>query len=483
MTEIARLAAWTTPVTFAALVARVFSGEPDAPVLVLLAIVAPLVALVRTDDRLPASPVTGLLTLPGVTVVLWANVLVMVELARTLRIDRNGALVFVALVLLVPTVVRTATGGPSTGPLVALGVAGTAGGVVILSLTAGVTPWMAWTVAASRPALVFDERSRSTTEGRALAAPATLTFTEPHRVTAMVAASVKVFETDDGHVNVRDRRLADGESLSLQAGDRLAVDAGTRWRFEQGKRVPARVPSGIAWADPRERRGPRAAVSLVGVAMSMLGGALALVPPANRRGLREAIAAPALVLAFGVAGALWGVYAMYLAPDLLVGATLLTPLTELSSVVGGAGGPLVPAVVVTLLVLLVASGTALAARVTSVVESCVPPGPSRVAITLAAWIVACASSAAATVWPADAWRVLVAGFGLLTAAWVAPAIATTDRRATAAGGLAGVAAFGIVVALERFGGGGVTGGAPALLAAPAGWLVARIAARQTPAGG
>src|SRR5207244_3956202 len=85
-----------------------------------------------------------------------------------------------------------------------------------------VWPWGAWREVASRPALTFGERSPWVTEGRTLARPIALDFTEGHRVTALSAATYRVVEPG----RFREWQLRPGETLSLRAGARLVLDAG-----------------------------------------------------------------------------------------------------------------------------------------------------------------------------------------------------------------------------------------------------------------
>ncbi|MBI2217851.1 MAG: hypothetical protein HYU51_11180 [Candidatus Rokubacteria bacterium] len=490
MTSFGRIAAWTGPVTFVALASRVFSGEPDGPILVLLAMVAPLVALLRREDRLPPTGATAVLALPGLAVVLWANVLLVVDLGRQHGVEPRVVLPAIAVVLLVPVLARgarvpepsSAAAPASGGTAIAgsrLGAAGVGGLVLALGMlgaSTGATPWRAWALVASRPALVFAEGSVSSTDGRRMAAPATLTFVEPHRVTAVSDATVKVLESDGGRPGVREHTLTRGQSVMLRTGDRLVVSAGTRIRFEQGKRVPAGVPSGVAWADPRGRHGARAGVEVAGVSITMLGAALALLVPGKRVRRVEAVGVPAGAASFALAAGAWGVYAMYAAPDLLVGATMLAPLTELSSVGGAIHGRLIGSVVVVALGALFAGlGSSLAARVIAVGTALAPASVSPARFAPGVWIAICGVAVAFGVSPADPWRVLLVGLGLLACTWAAPALATADRRAWLAGAAAGALTFAALALPAVLGATASTVAAyPALVAAPLAWATARV---------
>ena len=106
----------------------------------------------------------------------------------------------------------------------------------------------------------------------------------------------------------------------MRPGDRLALAAGTRIRFEPGKRVPGSAASGVAWAEPPERRSPGTAAHALGTALTLVGGALALLPPLGPLAWRGAAAGPALLLALTLAAICWGTYAVYVAPELALAA-------------------------------------------------------------------------------------------------------------------------------------------------------------------
>src|SRR5207244_12416820 len=140
------------------------------------------------------------------------------------------------------------------------------------------------------PALTFGARDPWVTEGRALAAPADLDFTESHRITALSPATYRVLEPG----RFREGQLRAGETLSLRAGDRLVLDAGARVRFEPGKRVPGAPASGVAWADPPERGGLAAVLEALGTLVTLVGGALALVGSRPTLGARAVYAGSGL---------------------------------------------------------------------------------------------------------------------------------------------------------------------------------------------
>jgi len=235
-------------------------------------------------------------------------------------------------------------------------------------------------------------------------------------------------------------------------------------RFEAGRRVPGAPASGVAWADA-PARGPRLLPLALGGLVTMLGGALALVP-ASRRG-RAAAAGPLVLLAATSAALAWGVYAAGV-PDLVLAGALPAPLLRLPTAVLGAaaGVPLALLTGGTLLVLLLAAAAALRERLAAATSA----APE-------VWAGVVVAATAVAVWPIDPWRVLILALGLAAAAW-APARVATSSAGALAGPIVGGVAFVAVAALPA-----VAPGAPAwlealtrypaLVALPLGWLAAR----------
>src|SRR5205814_4270592 len=108
-------------------------------------------------------------------------------------------------------------------------------------------------------------------------------------------------------------------------------------------------------------RGPRLLPLAVGALVTMLGGALAIVP-ASRPG-RAAAAGPVVLLVATFAALAWGVYAAGV-PDLVLAGALPAPLLRLPTIALGAraGIPLALLTGGALLVLLVAAAVALRER-------------------------------------------------------------------------------------------------------------------------
>jgi hypothetical protein len=343
--------------------------------------------------------------------------------------------------------------------------------LVVVGVAVTAPPWTVWTLTASRPALTFGVASVWVTDGRALERSATFVFTEPHRVTALTPGVYRVIEDHDAQPSItREWSLAAGDALTLRPGDRLALGAGTRIRFEPGKRVPGSAASGAGWAEPPERRSLQTAVHALGAALTLIGGALALLPHPGPRGWCRAVAGPVVLLALTLAVVSWGVYAVYAAPDLALAAPPGAGLVELPAVVLAAPGgrALVGTCVLALLLLWVA--TALALR--DVLAAHASSASADVA-----WAGLLTLAVVAGLWPADPWRAWLAGCGLAAASVAAPRLAGGGAGAGLAGSLAGALAFaGLAAVGARLPAwAGAVTAYPALVAAPLAWVVVRVA--------
>lgn len=474
-----RLAAWLSPVLFGAVAARVFAGDPGAPLLVLGALVAPLVALLVERGRYPRGALAGFACVVGIGLVLWANVAFLAEVARALGMARWPAVALAVPVVALPPLASGVA--RRRAALVALGVGALVAAVAVIGATLGTSPRGAWADVAGRSALVFGEGSAWVTEGKRVAAATTLSFSESHRITAAGPGVYRVFERDgalatgrSGAPVAREWRLAAGDSLTIRPGDQLVLDAGTHVRFEPGKRVPGAAVSGAAWADPPERRSAVSVLDGLGVTVTLLGGALVLSGTRRASARRGAVVGPAAALAFVLAGAAWGVYAVRGAPDLALGAPppwllLAAPGALLPRPWQGVPVALTAAA---LALLAPAAATALRERLDDVLETGRRYAP-------AAWLVLAAAAGAAALWPADSWRVLLIGLGVAGTVGVAPLLARGDRASRLAGACVGAAAFGLLaLAAPRLPGWAAPlGSTPALLAAPLAWAAVAVAAR------
>jgi hypothetical protein len=457
---------WTSPVVLGLVAVRVFSGAPSAPTVALAVLVAPLIARLDPTAGEASRPslVARLAIVVGIGLVLWANFLLLVDVARLLGFPRWATSILVAAVaLLVPVLLRGDRETESPVPLAVAGGVAFVALVAVVGIALATSPWGAWKSVASRPAITFGERDPWVTGGRTLVAPVALDFTELHRVTALSLATYRIYEPG----RFREWQLREGESLTLRAGDSLVLDAGARLRFEAGKRVPGAVASGVAWADPPERGAALTVAETIGAALTLVAGAFALAGPARPLTIRAASALlPATVL-----GALClGVYGMYSAPGLSIGAPALAAVFYVPAAVvqGTAGRALAWLSAIVLLVLLTATVIALRGILSAACGT--QPRGEMTERAMTGLVVA---AAIASLWPADASWVLLTGLGLMASVVVAPRLAADEPVARLVGSLVGAAAFTCLALLRLPAWAGVAGTYPALTAAPLAWIAAR----------
>ena len=471
----AAIGAWTSPALFVALATAVFGGAVGAPLLVLTALLAPLLALLQAPvPERPSHALAGVVGLGVAAAVLWANVLVIGDLAAALGIARTHGVAAAAAVACLAVACASLTARWAV--VVPLGVLALAAPLALVAGAGGTPPWTAWSQLASRSALAFSPASAWVKEGRAVARPTTLTFRESHRVTAAAPGVYRVTERDGSSAVVRDWRMAAGDALQLRAGDQLTLPTGARVRFEAGKRIPGAAVSGVAWAEPAGRRALSGMGDALGVGVTLAGGALALLAPLAP-GRRLALGAtPPMLLVFVLTAVCWGVYAAWAATDLAIGATPLAPLIGAPGHVVGtqASRTVVAVMAAALLVLLFGAVCALRARVAGLVDATagrrVPPG--------IVWVGLVVAVAALATWPVDSGRALVGALGLAASTWAAPRLDRGDAAAVA-GAVIGAGTFAALAlgALEMPPWAVVAGLYPAVIAMPAAALVAAVARR------
>jgi hypothetical protein len=440
--DVRAIAIWTSPVTFTAIAASVFWADANAPLLILAVALAPLLAVLQVPEEEAARPgmvVTGV-GLLSVGLVVWAHLLVVGDLSSALGMSRWRALVAVAVAAFV--LAQGGRRGARWTPGVPLGLACLAVPVSLVAAAAGAPPWAAWTKLSSMATLSFSPGSAWVTEGRSVARPTDLTFVESHRVTATAAGVYRVTERDGPAVTVREWGLAAGDVLELRPGDQLSLPAGARVRFESGRRVPGLASSGVIWADPPARRRARSIVEALGFAVTLAGGATALIRPLGRHGSFP-VAVPAMLLIFTMAAASWGVYAAYLGLDLGLGATSLLPLLEAPSLALDVQWrrPFIASMTVGLFTLSITALCGVQARVAQLWGR--PRLPGRPGQGVDVELLHGAVFAGALVlsfWPGDAWRVLLAGLGLAASTWLVACVAPDDPGMVA-GALVAVAVF------------------------------------------
>lgn len=470
----ASFAVWLGPALFGAIAYHVFAGAVEAPLLASVAAAAPLLVLL---GRVPADPpdaLTVTVALLGLALVIWANLSAVSDVVRALGGPSWLGLTLGTLLALIPA------GGPAadrwrTG-LLGVGTAALAVPLLVIAVSA-TPPWVAWRQQAMRPAPAFDPRSPWVAEGGVVLVPATLAFTEVHRITALSEGLYRVVEHDGDRATVREWRVGGGDALTLRAGDELTVPAGARIKFEAGKRVPGTAASGSAWADPRERQAGPTLGTFLGLSITLVGGAAVLLKPRERPGGRLlTLGGPILPFALVAAAVCSGVYAALAGPELGLGAPTLASILRSPSVLVGpaVGSLLLGAAVLGVGSLYVATVSALRSRAQELTRPLWPrravPGASLL------WLVMLIIAAALTAWSADAWRALMLGCGVVASAVLAPALAAPGLGGRVAGGLVGA---GIFATLAFVGSG--SGGAPvaitaypALIAAPLAWATAAL---------
>jgi hypothetical protein len=460
MTALGAAAVWLQPVLLAGLIVGVTAGDPAAPWLALGVLVAPLVALLAPEARLAhVNPVARVALGVAVTLVLSADFVLAADAAVLLgAAPWLGVLLAAALALLLPLLPGARQ---SSAPMLALAAGALLLPLISVALTTGAAPWTAWSRGSVRPALTFSETSAWVRDGERFARAARLTFVEGQRVTALSPGTYRVVERDATSPTVREWHLAAGETLTLRPGDELSVEAGARLRFEAGRRVPGAPVSGVAWADAPER-GLALLPEALGALLTLVGGALALVP-ATRRG-PSAAAAPLVLLVTTTAAIGWGIYAGATAPDLALGGSLPAPVMRLPMRALGvrAGAPLAVLAVAALATLALAAVVALRGRL-------VAAGSAAPAL----WAGAVALAAALAAASPDPWTVLVLGLGLAGAAGAALRFASAGDAALA-GSLVGAVAFVALVGLPVVAPAAavwpeVLGRYPALVAMPLAW--------------
>jgi len=490
------VAAWTSPVLLGLVAARAFAGGPEAPALALAALVAPLVAFLVPapgGERRP-DVVTAVAVSAAVGFILWANLLLVADVADLLGLPRWAATALATSTALVALELARATDAARGAPgrkrgagavaarlcraalrgggltLLYASAAGFVALVVVIALTLVTSPWGAWRAVASRPALTFSELSPWVSEGRTLTRTTELDFTEAHRVTALSPATYRVLEPG----RFREWQLRAGESLALRAGDRLVVDAGARLRFEAGKRIPGSPASGVAWADPPERGGVSATAEMLGVMVTLIGGALAFVGSRPAPGARTVHVGSVLLLALVLASLSLGVFGAFAAPGLSIGAPALAAVFDLpAAIVPGPRGRALGVLGVLVLLVLFAA-TALALRdvlrraVRAPVRDSSGAAPERARAIMRVFLIA---TWIASLWGGEASRALLIGLGLAASATLASRLADDEPGARLVAPLAGVIVFaGVSILGPRLPAWAAAIGAyPVLAALPLAW--------------
>jgi hypothetical protein len=478
LTAASPLAAWLHPALCLTLPALLLGGGSDGLWVALLAVVAPLVARGRPAQKLP--PRASLLAVAALVVAVgllfWANLILAGDIAHWLGRPRGHGIAVAAggglLLALVPGAARTAPA------LAVLALAAVALPAAVLVRESEVGPLEAWDRVASRPAFHFSASSPWVTTGRALArvAPdgAGLVFDEEHRVSAASAGILRIRSQDGPHVSDREWEMGPGQSVTLRAGDRLEAGTDVRVRFQAGRRVPGAPVSGAAWA----RVGAPVLVAHVGLGMTLVGGAVAVLRPRRRPRRSAALLGGAALLGVLLWAETWAVYGALTVPELLLGGPGLARVLDLPELAfgEGPGEPYLALLVMGALGSFLASTVGLRAAVTRLGD-----GRRQLGRDASLWKAVFAVTGALALWPAEPWRITLLALGL-AASVVTPMLLVPPRPGSTHGplaaGLLGLALFIALILLGRFGdvpaGAGPLMAYPALTALPSAVLLGRL---------
>lgn len=464
-----------SPVVLLGVAGHLYAGAPGGPLLALLVVLAPCVALASGPaEAAEESLLVVVLTVVAAGLLLTANLLLIGDIAGGLGAPRWHGVVIAAGCAFVLTIWPAAAGWWTWLVPGALALGWLA--LAAVGLGAGVDPAAAWSDVASRPAFRFPEASPWVVSGRSFPTPGSLLFTEPHTLRTARADVFGVVVDDGGTPSVQEWRPEAGETITMRPGDRLAYAGGARLVFEGGKRVPGTPASGAAWGDGAAGMPSLAWLARsLGLAVTFVAGGLPLLRVGPRPTRRRLAVALALLLA-GVGWAEgWAIYAARAAPDLFLGAARAGALTELPARALGEpwGRRLCGLVVAAVIALFAGSAAGLRERLAAGDRS--GGGLGR---DLPLWVVVLGGATAASLWPRDPWTLLVLGLGLLASTLgplaLAPPGAPPGARTLAC--VVGLAVFvGIALGGRLLGGDSALAAYPALLAAPAAWTALRLA--------
>jgi hypothetical protein len=469
------LAAWLHPALWLALPVLLLEGGVDGLWVALLVVVAPLVARAYPAEPLPerASLLAVATLVVVVGLLLWANLVVVGDMAQWLGRPRWHGVALAAggafLLAVLPGAARTA---PVLG-LVALCAVGLS--AVALVRVPEADPFEAWRRVAARPAFRFAATSPWVTTGRELVRPAPgsdgIVFDEEHRITAASAGFIRIRSQDGSRLADREWEMSPGQSVTLRPGDRLEAGSALKLRFEAGRRVPGAPVSGAAWA----RAGALEPTAGIGLALTLIGGAVALLrSPGRSSRVAGAVAGGGLLAALAWAEA-WAIYGALAAPEVFLGRGGVARLLDLP---GLALDPVVSELSVNLLLVGGAASLLASTVALRVVAARLAAGGADIGRDPGLWGSVLAVAGLASLWPADAWALVLVALGLGASA-VAPMLLGWPAPRSGRGALgAGLVGLGLFLALVVAGRLGALGGPlaplaahPALLALPVAVLV------------
>jgi hypothetical protein len=476
-------ALWLSPALLLGVAAQLYAGAPSGLGPALLFVLVPCGALLgsRADSGTEPTLFSVVLMVLAAILLLTANLLVIGDIAASAGAPRWHGVVVAAGCAFALTIVPLAdrmwpwlAPGALAHVLLVLGT---------MAVASGVGPIAAWTQAASRPDVRFVETSPWVVRGGTFQAPGSLVFTEVQTITALSADIFRVVVSDAPAPVVHEWRPDPGDAITLRPGDRLTYEAGARLQFSEGSRIPGAPPSGPAWAQVAPARATgRQLLDLIGLWVTLgFGGAVLLRPwaPAKRGG--AAVALSLILVALWSLSA-WAVYAAWLAPDLLLGDARAGSLIQLPAFAleGPWGRRLSGVLIAGLIALFVATASALRSRI-----GALDRGDGELGRDVILWAGMFGVAAVVSLWPSDPWTILLLALGLL-ASTLGAATQTGNRAAPRTRTLASVAALTLFAALVLAA--PASAGTwleplttyPALIAAPVGWTVLRLA-RPRPA--
>jgi hypothetical protein len=442
------LAAWLHPAVWLTLPALLIEGGPDGLWVGLLAVVGPLLARSRPAPRPPRrAAVLGAGVLVVVVILLfWANLGLAGDVAHWLGRPRWHGIAVTAggglLLVILPGGARIA----SVLAVLALGALALSAVAVVQASEAG--PLRAWERVASRAAFRFSASSPWVTTGRALdrVAPdgSGIVFDEEHRVTAASAGAIRIRSQDGPRVSERKWEVGPGQSVILRPGDRLEAVSEVSVRFEAGRRVPGAPVSGPTWA----RGGTPDLVGVVGLGVTLLGGAVALLRPGRWPSRSATLLGGAGLVAVLVWSEAWALYGAFIVPELFLARPRLARVLDIPLLVFGEdrGQPYLLLLVVGALASFLASTVSLRSAVGQLSGA-----PARFPRDAGLWAAVFAVSGGLALWPADAWALTLLALGLAAYA-VAPIVLVAPRPRASRGPLgAGLLGLALFIALMSFG--------------------------------
>ncbi len=332
---------WLSPVLLLSIPAELLTAGRDGLWLLLLVFVAPLLALLLPQFPAPrnhrAGTLAAVLMLLMVGTVLWANLTLAGDVAFWLGGLRwNGVLVAGGGAVALAALGEDERRGWLLGFLAFVGLVGLALPLLVILRATDPVPPRVFSRVASQAAFQFASDSPWVSDGRSVMVRRgvdTLFFEEEHRVIPLTERPMRVIISDGRRVRVEELRVTSGRPVTLRPGDRLQVDGEARYRFEAGKRIPGAPVSGIAWADAPIRPRGVAFLRVLGLGVTLVGGAAALFTLGGSRS-RGGIALWGLFLLAAVAWSqCWALYGAAYAPEIFLGGVTPEKLLELPALV------------------------------------------------------------------------------------------------------------------------------------------------------